>query len=267
VFIGILLAASSPVAVLAVDNYHFINRDDTDFHRPGATAVTYDGPIPNHIQLLYDFTPQTVHDSSFGATIIAPPQNQGFGHGPQTPKNAPGGSVSGSGTGLNGNPTSDPVTSPVFFPDTPAFISSAPQQFRVTPLHEVRNPDRSIGVLSIPRIGLTITAYDGDTFAAMERGVGHIASTSSWNSNVGLIGHNRGINSHFGRLNQLRIGDFITYTTRLGTRQYEVVFVGTIRSNDWTLLPYTVDNRITLITCVANRPELRLAVQAVELIR
>ena len=39
----------------------------------------------------------------------------------------------------------------------------------------MRNSDGSIGVLKIPEIGLTVTAYDGDTFTAMKKGVGHLA--------------------------------------------------------------------------------------------
>ena len=37
-----------------------------------------------------------------------------------------------------------------------------------------------------------------------------------------------------------------------------------IEETDWSYLQETEDNRITLITCVANKPKNRLCVQAVE---
>jgi LPXTG-site transpeptidase (sortase) family protein len=103
--------------------------------------------------------------------------------------------------------------------------------------------------------------------AAMKKGVGHIDSTSSWNSNRGLVGHNRGANTHFGKLKNLVVGDEITYSTVLGTRTYVVTTVKKIAANDWSYLQYTTDNRITLITCVEDQPQYRLCVQAVQIIR
>ena len=37
-----------------------------------------------------------------------------------------------------------------------------------------------------------------------------------------------------------------------------------ISDTDWTMLEETSDNRITIITCVKNHPEVRLCVQAME---
>ena len=48
-------------------------------------------------------------------------------------------------------------------------------------------------------------------------------------------------------------------------RTYEVTFVGTIGSTDYSYLNEMGDNRITMITCIANQPSLRLCVQAVEI--
>ena len=56
----------------------------------------------------------------------------------------------------------------------------------------------------------------------------------------------------------------ITYTTVYGTRTYQVTMVKTIANNDWSYLQGTVDNRITLTTCLANQPAKRICVQAVE---
>ena len=59
-------------------------------------------------------------------------------------------------------------------------------------------------------------------------------------------------------------GDTITYTSFLGTKEYEVNNVQEISETDWTLLEDTEENYLTLITCVKGKPSLRLAVQAIE---
>ena len=83
--------------------------------------------------------------------------------------------------------------------------------------------------------------------------------------NVGLAGHNRGVANHFGKIHTLENGDKITYTTKLGTRTYEVFFVGQIEETDFSRLGRTSENMITLITCVRNVPEMRWCVQAREI--
>jgi len=269
VFFSTVFILLMSLPALAVDQYHFSNRDDEEFYQVGVTSVTYDGAIPGYIQSIYDFSPRPVYDSSFGATIITPDLNMEFGLGPEKPKNAPGSSAGGGagsvyGSGITGAPASDPAASPVFHPDPPSFMSSTVPQYALTPIEDARNADGSIGTLQINRIGLTVTAYDGDSYEAMKKGVGHVASTSCWQGNIGMVGHNRGANDHFGRLKELKIGDTLTYTTKLGTKTYEVVFAGKIANNDWSYLQYTADNRLTLLTCVADHPEYRLCVQGME---
>ena len=77
-----------------------------------------------------------------------------------------------------------------------------------------------------------------------------------------LRGHNRGVNNHFGQIHTLEIGDEITYTTKLGTRTYEVFFVGQIKETDFSRLGRTTENQVTLITCVRNVRDMRWCVQA-----
>ena len=65
-------------------------------------------------------------------------------------------------------------------------------------------------------------------------------------------------------IKELGIGDKIIYKTSVGERTYAVETVTTIKSNDWSYLESTSDNRITLITCVAGDSSRRCVVQAVE---
>lgn len=121
--------------------------------------------------------------------------------------------------------------------------------------------DGSLGSVKLSALNLNVKLYEND----MSKGVGHIPGTAFWNGNVGIMGHNRGTNNFFAKLGDIHVGDTITYTTNQGTRTYSVTFVGTILSTDWSMLGTTIDNRLTLISCVINTPSLRQCVQAVEI--
>lgn len=123
----------------------------------------------------------------------------------------------------------------------------------------------AIGRISIPAIGVrNYYLWEGETTSSMNKGLGHFAGTSVWDGNVGMCGHNRGSKYVIGAIKDLEEGDTITYTTSAGTRTYEVEAVRTIASDNWSYLEPTADNRLTLITCLANQPSLRVCVQAVE---
>ena len=70
---------------------------------------------------------------------------------------------------------------------------------------------------------------------------------------------------YFAKLKNVKIGDIVEYKTAIGTKTYQVTFVGSISYTDYSYLNEMGDNRITLITCIANQPSLRLCVQAVEI--
>jgi len=71
--------------------------------------------------------------------------------------------------------------------------------------------------------------------------------------------------NYFGKLKDLQIGDEIIYKTKYGTRKYVVDVKTIIKDTDWSYLKNTKDNRITLITCVENKPQLRRCIQAKEI--
>ena len=81
---------------------------------------------------------------------------------------------------------------------------------------------------------------------------------------MAVCGHNRGAKYVIGGIKDLDVGDKITYTTSMGTRTYRVETVTKISSSDWSYLSSTMDNRITLLTCVAGDPSHRWCVQAVQ---
>jgi sortase A len=124
--------------------------------------------------------------------------------------------------------------------------------------------DGSIGTIYVPRTGQTIKIYEGIQLDNLKKGAGHFASTSAWNGNVAMCGHNRGSWPYFAFVKDLKIRDKIIYTTPYGTRTYEVYNKEQISEYDRSKLGRTADNILTLITCIAGIPELRWVVQCKE---
>lgn len=102
---------------------------------------------------------------------------------------------------------------------------------------------------------------DSNTLA---KGAGHFEETSIWNGRVAIAGHNRGVNCYFGNIHKLLLGDRITYTTKLGSRTYEVTGVSKISETDNSDLAGTADNTLSLYTCVRDERDYRWCVTAVE---
>ena len=122
--------------------------------------------------------------------------------------------------------------------------------------------DSVLGILTIEKIGLKATVKEGSTDEILLNYIGHIEETA-----IGLAGHNRGYkNSYFARINELEEGDIVTYKTKFYTRQYKVDNLQVIYETDWSLLGNTKENKITMITCIANKKNQRLCVQAKEVV-
>ena len=126
--------------------------------------------------------------------------------------------------------------------------------------------DESIlGILIIEKIGLKAKVKEGSTQEILKDYIGHMPETAKYEGNIGLAAHNRGTKySYFARLNELEKGDKVIYKTKFYERTYIVTKKKVIYDTDWSYLKTTKDNRITMITCIANKPNQRLCIQAVE---
>ncbi|MBO8434287.1 MAG: class D sortase [Tyzzerella sp.] len=278
IFLSLLLIFlfSVPVYALELDlSYSYKTENTEEFVITGKSNININGEIPDYLRDIYDVSPQTVYNSEYGSNVIVPnePTVNNTTYAPYyAPINTYTQSPSSLITGLSyGGSSSENNYTADISSNGYGYVSIIPEpiyddvlQYPLTTIEQVRNSDGSIGVLRIPTINLTVTAFDGDTFTAMKKGVGHLPSTSCWNGNIGLVGHNRGTNDYFGDLKKLEIGDEMTYTTNLGTRTYVVKSITKISDTDWSRLQYTSDNRLTLITCVEDVPDKRLCIQAVE---
>ena len=123
-----------------------------------------------------------------------------------------------------------------------------------------------LGTLKIPELNLYVRIYQGTNSSTLAKGVGHFTETSIWNGNVAPAAHNRGVNSHFGEIHTLELGDTIKLTTKLGSRNYEVFSVSKVSETDRSALSPTAENILTLYTCVRDQRDLRWCVQAREIV-
>lgn len=151
-------------------------------------------------------------------------------------------------------------------PDTVWIEGELPQSRNYTLPEDAQMADGSIGLLSIPKIGLAVNVYEtDDEMEAMTKGLAHFKTTSAWSGNIGLCGHNVNFDltdGYLKNLHTLKSGDIISYKTALGSRAYTVETVAEIDETDWSYLGRTEDDRITLITCISGKPRSRLVVQA-----
>ena len=123
-----------------------------------------------------------------------------------------------------------------------------------------------LGTLKIPAIDLSVRVYEGTDSSTLAKGAGHFKGTSIWNGNVAVAGHNRGVRDDFGDLHTLERGDTVTWTTKLGTRTYEVVSVEKVKETDTSGTAPSAENILTLYTCVMNQRAYRWQVRAVEVV-
>ena len=154
------------------------------------------------------------------------------------------------------------VNYPVIDSGTSSSVSASTGFTEVT--SDLYYSNGSLGTLKIPAIGLTVKVYEGTGSSTLSKGAGHFEDTSIWAGNVCIAGHNRGVRNDFGKLHTLEMGDTITWTTRLGTRTYEVTSVSKVKETDTSGTAPTSDNRLTLYTCVRNQRDYRWCVIAEE---
>lgn len=121
--------------------------------------------------------------------------------------------------------------------------------------------------IKIPKLNLDAPISEGTSQESLRRTVGHFDQTDKWNGNVALAAHNRGYKCNFFQeIKNLQKNDLIIYSTEKGERRYKVTTNKIIQETDWSYIQNTKDNRITLITCEANKRAYRRCIQAVEIL-
>ena len=274
--LGLALAAGAALSLTApafASDYSFSTTAPQDYYGStsyedvygaqynygGRNAVDYDVPELEYGRMSTTMTGVMERTILPGLQqVVASVDGSGYGLGGEN--GGGGGPITqlvlddGTGAGSGSAPTVIPNTPQITVPNTPAYTSVQGMAFK----------DGSIGTLKIAKLGISVKVWEGESTTSMAKGVAHYSSTSAWDGNVGLAGHNRGAKYNIGVIKNLVAGDIITYTTMYGTRTYAVSVVKTIANTDWSYLQGTADNRITITTCLENHPESRVCVQAVE---
>ena len=118
----------------------------------------------------------------------------------------------------------------------------------------------------IPKIELEANIKEGTSQEVMSKSVGHFEESSLLKGNVALAAHNRGYKMNFfENIKDLSIGDELIYIVNNVENRYKIVIKEVIDDRNWKHISNTLDNRLTLITCVENKPENRLCIQGVQI--
>lgn len=259
--LAVALTLGAPPCVNAAD-YEFESGDGTDYYTPTEYEDVYGAQYNYGGKNVSDFDTAELLYGSYsnvmtGAMEKASLPGSGVSYGslgidfsgiPSVIAERSAGANAGANTGANAAVSQE----------------AAKQKASYTSTAEMALEDGSIGTLKIPSLGIDMKVWEGETNESMKKGVAHYSSTTGWNGNVGLCGHNRGAKYVIGSIKDLKAGDTILYTTVYGTRTYKVSYVGTISNTDWSSLQATPDNRITITTCLADQPSLRVVVQGIE---
>ncbi len=119
--------------------------------------------------------------------------------------------------------------------------------------------------LKIPKINLEANIKNGTNSNILDEYIGHFEETEYKRGNIGLAAHNRGYAvNYFGKIKTLTKGDLIIYQKDEYIAKYKVISKKIIKDDDWNYLKQNNKEIITLITCVENKPKLRLCIQAIK---
>lgn len=131
------------------------------------------------------------------------------------------------------------------------------------PLVEEKYPEN--WYIKIPSISLIAQIKQGTTKEILDKSVGHFEESPVLKGNVCLAAHNRGYEvNYFEKIKNLLLNDVIIYQYGNTEKTYTVSNITIIKETDWSYVEEK-GNKITLITCVDNKPEYRLCVQATEI--
>lgn len=118
----------------------------------------------------------------------------------------------------------------------------------------------------IPKINLEASIKEGISQEIIAKAVGHFEESSLLKGNVALAAHNRGYRMNFfENIKNLNIGDELIYKINNIENTYKIIIKEIIEDTNWKYINNTIDNRLTLITCVENQPDNRLCIQAIQI--
>lgn len=107
---------------------------------------------------------------------------------------------------------------------------------------------RPIGIIEIPRLGLSSVVLEGDETAALLLGVGHLSDTPlPWHGGNSVFAAHR--DTFFRPLAGIRRNDVIRFSTADTQFEYVVTEMKVVEPTDLAVLNATPSATLTLITC------------------
>jgi sortase A len=130
-----------------------------------------------------------------------------------------------------------------------AMLSSPPLGPIVRP--ETRPPVKKgdvLGLMDIPRLGLSVAVLQGTSTHTLRLGAGHIEATPlpGEAGNSGIAGHR---DTFFRHLKDIRPKDEIQIQTATARFRYEVDWVRVVKPDDLSVLAPSTESALTLVTC------------------
>ena len=132
------------------------------------------------------------------------------------------------------------------------YVPSLPSIERLSGMDATRRPEsedgRPIGLIEIPRLGLSSVVLEGDDTAALLLGVGHLSDTPlPWHGGNTVFAAHR--DTFFRPLAHIRKGDVITFSTADAALEYVVTELKVVEPTAVEVLEPTSAATLTLITC------------------
>jgi sortase A len=105
-----------------------------------------------------------------------------------------------------------------------------------------------IGLIKIPRLGISVIVIEGTSATILRRAAGHISGTAlpGQPGNVGIAAHR---DTFFLPLRNVRTNDTITLTTLSGEYRYRVVSTRIVSPTVVAVLNRSANEVLTLVTC------------------
>jgi sortase A len=120
-------------------------------------------------------------------------------------------------------------------------------------------PGSLVGLLSVPRLGLSTAVVEGDDSKSLKLSAGHLPDTPwPWQpGNSAIAAHRDG---RFRALRKIKVGDEVRLRTSHGELRYQVRELSIVEPDDLSVLAPQEKPTLTLITCypftyVGNAPQ------------
>jgi sortase A len=112
-------------------------------------------------------------------------------------------------------------------------------------------PGSAVGLIVIPKIGLSMVVVEGTDTAELQQGPGHYPGTPlpGQQGNSAIAGHRTTYLHPFYNLDQLVPGDVITVTTLQGVFEYHMTSSEVVDPTDVAVVDNTTTPQLTLTTC------------------